>query len=153
MSEKALELVRQLKHLPGKHPQKSHAGGRGGGSSKSSKFDPNSAGAQLMRSSTAKYEAAVAAISTTAQNYGDSNQIPKNEIHSFSQRSDGSASFIANITTATSTNTLLKKIGMNAEGKIVRPPKYETNIRMKHNGMFRVTLPANDEDRKLLGNK
>jgi len=33
MSEKALELVRQLKHLPGKHPQKSHAGGRGGGSS------------------------------------------------------------------------------------------------------------------------
>ena len=33
MSEKALELVRQLKHLPGKHPQKSHGGGRGSGSS------------------------------------------------------------------------------------------------------------------------
>ena len=33
MSEKALELVRNWKHLPGKHPQKSHAGGRGGGSS------------------------------------------------------------------------------------------------------------------------
>ena len=30
MSERALELIRQLKHLPGKHPQKSHAGGRGG---------------------------------------------------------------------------------------------------------------------------
>ena len=29
MSERALELVRALKHLPGKHPQKSHAGGRG----------------------------------------------------------------------------------------------------------------------------
>ena len=29
MSERALELIRALKHLPGKHPQKSHAGGRG----------------------------------------------------------------------------------------------------------------------------
>ena len=29
MSERALELIRQLKHLPGKHPQKSHGGNRG----------------------------------------------------------------------------------------------------------------------------
>ena len=33
MSKRALNLVRQLKHLPGQHPQKSHAGSRGGGSS------------------------------------------------------------------------------------------------------------------------
>ena len=31
MSKRALELVRQLKHLPGKHPQKSHGSGSGSG--------------------------------------------------------------------------------------------------------------------------
>ena len=31
MSQKALNLIRQLKHLPGQHPQKSHGGGRGSG--------------------------------------------------------------------------------------------------------------------------
>ena len=37
----ALELVRALKHLPGKHPQKSPAGGRGSSNISISYYDPD----------------------------------------------------------------------------------------------------------------
>ena len=46
-SKEALDLVKQLKHLPGKHPQKSHSGGRyalGSDAGGSSKGEGNASG-------------------------------------------------------------------------------------------------------------
>jgi len=60
-SKEALELVKQLKHLPGKHPQKSHAGGRGGSSGK--KKSPFSGEAGALRSVVASIEGAIGEVS------------------------------------------------------------------------------------------
>ena len=65
-SKEALDLVKQLKHLPGKHPQKSHAGGRGGGSSGGSsgkKKSPFSGEAGALRSVVASIEGAIGEVS------------------------------------------------------------------------------------------
>ena len=56
MSEKALELVRQLKHLPGKHPQKLHGGGSGGSEAVSPEVElRNNLESQMGSSSSKSY--------------------------------------------------------------------------------------------------
>jgi len=79
-SKEALNLVRQLKHLPGKHPQKSHAGGRGSGSSEDiympgrvASNSPAARGAQFKKNKKA-FEGKLNAAKSAANNAaGDPN--------------------------------------------------------------------------------